>query len=787
MKKWSKYTRRTIALLLAVTFVLTTAIGGTMAWRGATQDAVNVVSATQPWLDDLPDGDLVIEKQVVNLEGELTPELLERAFQFTVDFFDELDEYDEPIHAAGDFAFFIYPYEGDAPVMQTIQSGGTFDLRHGERAIFPNLQGGLQYRITEDVPSDFDVSTVGDQGVIGIGDNHAVFTNTYNPAEPPPADTSLIVRKELTGDVPEDQQDAYFYFVVSIPAFGGYPNREWRFSIQAGSEWQLDNLPIGALVMVREVNMPDGFVLYNVTNGFVSLTEETIISTFTNRFVERDCCDCEPGGGCDCGEIPGGCDCGEPGNCDCGEPGGCDCGEPGGCDCGEPGNCDCGEPGNCDCAPCDCDPCDCGIGGGCDCEPGSGCDCEPGNCDCEPGACDCPPIVPAPAVTIAKSASPMSVVTGSTIQYTLRVENTGNAVLTGLVVTDTLPPELQNPRNPSLPIGANGGFVGQTLTVTLGELAIGQAVTITFDVTATAPTGTAADIQVTNTAHVTYPNNPDIGGDSSVTVTIRPPGGGGGPGPGPGPDPDPDPDPSPGPDPSPFSPYHNSYLIGRPSGNIYPHDNILRSEVAAVFFRLLSDETRIAQWSQTNQFPDVNSPQWFNNEVSTMTNMGIIRGMPNGTFAPNQAITRAEVAAIVARFFDETGTDGMAFTDISGHWAEDYINQLAHLGWVQGPGDGTFRPNQLITRAEFAAIINRMLDRVPDSLDALLDGRTHWPDKTDTNAWFYLYMQEATHSTEFQRLPNGNLRWTTILDHIDWSIFSRPNARPDDIMVSRGR
>jgi len=100
-------------------------------------------------------------------------------------------------------------------------------------------------------------------------------------------------------------------------------------------------------------------------------------------------------------------------------------------------------------------------------------------------------------------------------------------------------------------------------------------------------------------------------------------------------------------------------------------------------------------------------------------------------------------------------------------------------------GLGTFRPNQPVTRAAFAAIICRMLDRVPDSVDALLDGRTQWPDKTDQTAWYYLYMQEASHSTEFERLPNGYLAWTEILEHIDWSAFSRSDSRPDDILVSR--
>jgi len=237
----------------------------------------------------------------------------------------------------------------------------------------------------------------------------------------------------------------------------------------------------------------------------------------------------------------------------------------------------------------------------------------------------------------------------------------------------------------------------------------------------------------------------------------------------------------------PFSQYHNSFMIGRPSGNIYPDDNIIRAEVAAVFFRLLSDEARIELWSQENPFPDVDSGDWFNNEVSTITNAGVIQGLPDGTFRPHQEITRAEAATIVARFFEAQEQAEVAFTDIAGHWAEDYINTLADFGWVEGSGDGTFRPDDLLTRAELAAIVLRMLDRVPESVDALLYERHRWPDKANPNAWYYLYLQEATHSTTFERLDSGYLAWTAILEHIDWSIFSRPDARPDDIMVSRGR
>gem|GEM_PF-6780914 len=236
---------------------------------------------------------------------------------------------------------------------------------------------------------------------------------------------------------------------------------------------------------------------------------------------------------------------------------------------------------------------------------------------------------------------------------------------------------------------------------------------------------------------------------------------------------------------NPFSPYHNSFIIGRPSGNIYPGANMTRAEVTTIFLRLFSDDFRIQMWSQQNPFADVNSTDWFNNAISTVANAGIVHGRPDGTFQPNQPITRAEVAAITARFFEETGQTQGAFTDISGHWAEGYVNRLAQFGWVQGSGNGTFRPDDLITRAEVAAIVNRMLNRVLDSEDSLLDGRTRWPDKANMSAWYYLYLQEASHSTEFVRLMNGSLNWTDILSHIEWQLLERPDSRPYDVRVSR--
>jgi len=237
--------------------------------------------------------------------------------------------------------------------------------------------------------------------------------------------------------------------------------------------------------------------------------------------------------------------------------------------------------------------------------------------------------------------------------------------------------------------------------------------------------------------------------------------------------------------PNPFSPYHNSFIIGRPNGRIYPHDNMTRAEVATVFFRLLSDEFRIQMWDQQNPFSDVNGAHWFNNAVSTMANAGVVQGRPDGTFQPNHPITRAEVAAITARFFNETSQNPSAFVDTAGHWAEGYIDLLADFGWVQGSGNGIFRPNDPVTRAEVAAIVNRMLNRVPESIDSLLDERMRWPDKTNQGAWYYLYLQEASHSTEFERLVGGYLNWTELLSHLEWQLLEQPGSRPYDISVSR--
>jgi len=233
-----------------------------------------------------------------------------------------------------------------------------------------------------------------------------------------------------------------------------------------------------------------------------------------------------------------------------------------------------------------------------------------------------------------------------------------------------------------------------------------------------------------------------------------------------------------------FTSYHNAFLVGFPDGTVRPNSNISRAEVTTILFRLLNDEFRASVWSQQNGFTDIRSDAWFNNAISTMANAGIIGGS-NGAFRPNDAVTRAEFAAMIARFFSEFSATDNAFSDIEGNWAENYINLVAQFGWVQGAGDGTFNPNALMTRAEVAAIVNRMLDRVIDSTDELLPGRTRFPDKTNMNAWYYLYMQEATHSTEFERFENGNVSWTRILPVLDWTVLERPISTPGAIVAAR--
>lgn len=216
---------------------------------------------------------------------------------------------------------------------------------------------------------------------------------------------------------------------------------------------------------------------------------------------------------------------------------------------------------------------------------------------------------------------------------------------------------------------------------------------------------------------------------------------------------------------------HFAYIVGYTNGNVEPNGNITRAEVATIFFRLLTEEVRTANSTQSNSLSDVTRGQWFNHAVSTLSSMGIVKGHNDGTFAPNAPITRAEFAAITARFDDKNTDTSSKFTDIASHWAKNEIGIAVNKGWINGYPDGTFRPNQYITRAEAMTLVNRVLNRLPENSSDLLDSMIKWPDNSDASAWYYLAVQEATNSHAYSDKSKDDKyeKWTTIRDARDWT------------------
>ncbi len=214
---------------------------------------------------------------------------------------------------------------------------------------------------------------------------------------------------------------------------------------------------------------------------------------------------------------------------------------------------------------------------------------------------------------------------------------------------------------------------------------------------------------------------------------------------------------------------HFAYVIGYSDGLVHPEADITRAEVATIFFRLLDEEVRSEFMTRSNRFSDVNPDDWFNTAVSTMSALGIINGYPDGTFGPYDPISRAEFAAIAARF-DAAAADRTAnFTDIDGHWAALEISRAAEKGWVNGYTDGSFKPDQDITRAEAMALINRVLNRNPKDVADLLPDMIIWPDNLDTKKWYYLDVQEATNSHDYERKTDHTEMWTYLRKAPDWA------------------
>ncbi|MCL2287269.1 MAG: isopeptide-forming domain-containing fimbrial protein [Firmicutes bacterium] len=411
-------------------------------------------------------------------------------------------------------------------------------------------------------------------------------------------------------------------------------------------------------------------------------------------------------------------------------------------------------------------------------------------------------------VTIVKTASSQQVTVGSNFTYTIRVTNTGSVLATGVEVIDVLPAGVT-----FVSVSANATFDPATRTVTadIGDLAPGEVVTITVTVTA----NTVG--QVMNTARVTGDNFPP--GDDGTRVDINPPWQQ--PPWEPPPWQPPPEDPivmPPPPDGIPWSPWvperppqpptdvyyldypteeppteptfdhinpvHYAYMIGyREDGTIRPQANMTRAEATTIFFRLISDQHRATIWSQTNSFVDVQPERWFNNAVSTMQRGGLFAGIPFGIeFRPNQAVTRAEFAAMIVNYLglgNATATNS-TFTDTEGHWAHNAINVAYRQGWINGFGDGTFRPDDLITRAQVAALVNRALGRLPEFTTDLLPNMVRWPDNMNENAWYFLYIQEATNS-HFHEMKDCGVHetWTELITPRNWRLLERPYSTPN--------
>lgn len=217
---------------------------------------------------------------------------------------------------------------------------------------------------------------------------------------------------------------------------------------------------------------------------------------------------------------------------------------------------------------------------------------------------------------------------------------------------------------------------------------------------------------------------------------------------------------------------HFAYVIGYPDGTVRPNALITREEVATIFFRLLTEEAREELYSKNNPYSDVQNERWSNTAISTLDNGDILHGYEDGTFRPERPVTRAEFVAIASRLDDMTANTTHSFTDISGHWAEAYIANAVAKGWITGYEDGTFCPEQNITRAEAMTIVNRMLKRF------LMEDGHHsdamiWPDNPE-DAWFHLAVIEATNGHHYERDENEvHETWPALRENPDWAALEQ--------------
>ena len=351
-----------------------------------------------------------------------------------------------------------------------------------------------------------------------------------------------------------------------------------------------------------------------------------------------------------------------------------------------------------------------------------------------------------PDLSVTKTVNKTSVTVGDTVKYTIKVTNTGNVDLTNVNVVEAFGGDFSKIFDLTGATKAStfNGFV-------IGELKAGETKEITFSYK------TTKRETLTNSVVVSA-LNPDGGtvtdSAKSPDVTVKS---------------------------EPITPVgpskpqlnyedHYAYVVGYPDGLVHPERNITRAEVATIFFRMLLDESREYFWAQENDFSDVAETDWFNNAVSTLANAQLINGYPDGSYRPNANITRAEFATIAIRFFldEDVEIEENNLSDVKGHWAEANINLAYALELINGYPDGTFRPDQKITRAEAMAIVNRVLKRAPEK-DHLLKDMIEWPDNLNTAAWYYADVQEATNSHKFHMDKEEEYEiWTELLPVRDW-------------------
>ena len=339
----------------------------------------------------------------------------------------------------------------------------------------------------------------------------------------------------------------------------------------------------------------------------------------------------------------------------------------------------------------------------------------------------------APSIEVTKTVNKTSAEIGDTLTYTIVVENKGNVDLINVIVTDA--------------------WLNKSETI--ATLAKGESKTFIYTYKVV---GADAGKTLKNTVIAKADNLPEEKGDTAETKIkkndpVKPVG--------------------------PSKPQlnkadHYAYIVGYPDGLVHPEKNITRAEVATIFFRMLLDESREDFWAQENWFFDVMPTDWFNNAVSTLANANLINGYPDGNYRPNANITRAEFATIAIRFFLEEDVEITEnnLSDVKGHWAEANIDLAYALNLINGYPDGTFRPDQQITRAEAMTIVNRVLERAPHK-DHLLDDMIEWPDNMDEDIWYYADVQEATNSHEFYKTKEKDEDktheiWTELLPVRDW-------------------